>query len=79
MPNITLSLSEEIKRKMEEFPEINWSALIKKYLEAKLSRLIWKEQMLKQLESEKEFDEEALRIGDKIKENVWKRLKKEGW
>ena len=79
MPNITLSLSEEIKRKMEEFPEINWSALIKKYLEAKISRLIWKEQMLKELESEKEFDEEALRIGDKIKENVWKRLKKEGW
>ncbi len=79
MPNITLSLPEEIKRKMEEFPEINWSALVKKYLEAKISRLIWKEQMLKQLESEKEFDEEALRIGDKIKENVWKRLKKEGW
>ncbi len=79
MPNITLSLPEELKHKMEEFPEINWSALIRRYVESKVNRLVWKEQMLRQLEPEREFDEEALRLGDKIKQGVWERLKKEGW
>lgn len=79
MPNLTLSLPEELKHKMEEFPEIKWSALIRKYIESNVNRLVWKEQMLKQLDAEREFDEEALIIGNKIKENAWKRLKKEGW
>lgn len=79
MPNLTLSLTEDIKKKMGEFPEVNWSALIKKYIESKVNRLVWKEQMLKQLDSERDFDEEALRIGDKIKEGMWKKYKQEGW
>ena len=79
MPNLTLSLPEELKQKMEEFPEINWSALIRRYVESKVNRLVWKEQMLKQLESEGEFDEEALRLGDKIKDGMWKRYKEAGW
>ena len=79
MPNLTLSLTEDIKKKMEDFPEVNWSALIKKYIESKVNRLVWKEQLLRQLDSEKDFEEEALRIGDKIKQGAWERLKKEGW
>lgn len=79
MSNITLSVPEEIKHKMEKFPEINWSALIKKFLESKVERLVWKEQMLKGLEIEREFDEQALLIGNKIKEDIWKKLKKKGW
>lgn len=35
--------------------------------------------MLKQLSAEGDFEEEALRIGDKIKQGAWERLKKEGW
>jgi len=79
MPNVTLSVPEEIKHKMKKFPEINWSALMKKFLESKVERLVWKEQMLKQLEIEREFDEQALLIGNKIKEDIWKKLKKKGW
>ena len=79
MPNITLSLSEELKKKIEEYPEVNWSALIKKYIETRVERLSWKEKMLKELENEREFENESLRIGDNIKEGAWKRLKKEGW
>ena len=77
MKNITLSVPEELKRKMEEFPEVNWSGLIRKYVESRVQRLVWKEEMLKQLESEKEFEEIALEIGNKIKQGVWSRLKKE--
>ncbi|MBS3076927.1 hypothetical protein J4233_01510 [Candidatus Pacearchaeota archaeon] len=77
MANITLSIPGELKHKMEEFPEINWSGLIKKYIESKVDRFIWKEQMLKQLELDKESNDIALELGDKIKQGVWSRLKKE--
>lgn len=79
MSNITISIPDELKKKMEGFSEINWSGFLKKYIESKVERLLWKESMLRQLESEKEFDEIALEIGDKIKQGVWNRLKKEGW
>ena len=79
MVSITLSVPEEVRKEMKRFPDINWSGFVKLAIEAKVKRLIWKEQMLQQLESEKEHDETALRIGDKIKEGAWKRYQKEGW
>ncbi len=79
MSNITISIPDELKKKMEAFPEINWSGFLKRYIESKVERLLWKESMLRKLESEKEFDEIALEIGDKIKQGVWNRLRKEGW
>ena len=77
--NLTLSVSVELRKKMEQFPEVNWSALIRRLLESQVQGLALKEQLLKQLESEKEFDKEALRIGNEIKETTWKRYKQEGW
>ncbi len=79
MVSITLSIPESVREQMKKFPEINWSGFVRASIEEKAKRLLWKEQMLKQLESEKEFDKEALKIGDKIKQSVWERLKKEGW
>ncbi len=79
MVSITLSIPEEVRAQMKKFPEINWSGFVRASIEEKAKRLLWKEQMLKQLESEKEFDKEALKIGDKIKQSVWERYKKEGW
>lgn len=79
MVSMTLSIPEDIKRKMENFPEMNWSGFVRKCIESKVDKLTWKEQMLKQLESEAVSDELALKIGDKIKTKAWERLKKEGW
>lgn len=79
MVNITLSIPEELKKIMGEFPEINWSGLVRLSITEKIKQLIWKKNMLQQLESEKEFDEIALEIGGKIKEGMWKRYKKKGW
>lgn len=77
--NLTLSLPVELRKKMEQFPEVNWSALIRRLLESQVQKLALKEHLLKQLESEKEFDQEAIRIGNIIKENVWKKYKQSGW
>jgi len=77
--NLTLSVPVELRKKMEQFPEINWSALMRRLLESQVQRLALKEQLIKQLDSEREFDKEALRIGDEIKQRAWEKLKKEGW
>jgi hypothetical protein len=36
MPNITLSISEETKRKLEEHPSIKWSNVVRSVIERKL-------------------------------------------
>ena len=64
---------------MKQFPEINWSGFVRTAIELKAEKLLWKEQMLQQLESEQPFDKIALKIGDKIKARVWERYKQEGW
>lgn len=79
MVSITLSIPKEVREQMKNFSEINWSGFVRSCIESKAKQLAWKEEMLKQLESEKPYDKEALRLGNKIKEAVWERLKKEGW
>ncbi len=79
MVSITLSIPEELRKKMREHDEINWSAIVRKTIEKRIGEIKWKEEMLKQLKEEKEFEKDALIIGDKIKEGMWKRYKKEGW
>jgi len=79
MVSITVSIPDELRKKMEEFPEINWSGLVRKIITQKIRELAWKEEMLKQLKEEEKYIEESLRIGDKIKEGMWKKYKKEGW
>jgi len=79
MVSITLSVPAEVKQKMEQFPEMNWSGFVRVSIMSKVRQLSWKEEMLKRLKAETEFDAEALRIGDKIKEGMWNRHRKEGW
>ena len=56
MVSITLSVPEETRNKMKKFPEVNWSRLVRKTIEDKTKELSWKEEMLKQLEKDKEFE-----------------------
>ena len=79
MVSVTLSIPEDVKHKMDNFSEINWSGFIRSCIVKKTMELSWKDQMLKKLDSEREFDKQALEIGDNIKEGMWKKYKKEGW
>lgn len=78
MVSMTLSIPEEIKKKMEQFPEINWSAIVRKILIEKTQLLEWKEKMLKQLGEEKDFTSWSVELGRKAKKSMSQRLKKEG-
>lgn len=79
MVSITLSVPDKVREQMKAYPEINWSGFIRGAIESKVKKLAWKQEMLQKLESEKEFDEEAIKIGNKVKEGMWKKYKKEGW
>ena len=79
MVSITLSVPEEIRKKMKQFDEINWSGLVRKTIEKKIHELSWKEEMLKQLKEQEKFEDEAITIGNKIKKSMWKQYQKEGW
>ncbi len=79
MVSITLSIPEEVRDKMRQFPEINWSAFIRKLLEEKVKSLLLKEEILAKLKEEDEtgFTNWTLELGRKVKEDGVKRLKKE--
>jgi predicted NUDIX family NTP pyrophosphohydrolase len=62
MVSITLSVSDEVRGIMRKFPEVNWSALVRKSIEEKAKILIVKQEMLKKLDSEKEFNDWAVNL-----------------
>jgi hypothetical protein len=78
MTTITLAISDELKTKMRNFEEINWSGLVRKTIEEKVQQLQWKERMLKQLEEEHEETEWTIQLGRNMKEIRLQELKKKG-
>lgn len=72
MVNITLSVPEELKRKMDEFPEINWSEVARQAIWEKASQM----SVLKAIASKSKLTEkDAIEIGRKINKAVAKRYR----
>ena len=72
MTTITLSLPEELKKQMDEFVEINWSAVAREAIKGRLSQLI----LFKSIVSESKLTEkDALEIGKKVNASLHKRFK----
>jgi len=79
MPNLTLSIPEELKQEMEQLPETNWSALVRKFLAERVKRELLLKKLDKMLENSELTEEDCLKLGDKVKQKAWEKLKKEGW
>lgn len=62
MVSITISVPEDVRRLMKEFPEVNWSGLVRACITEKARRLAIKKQILSEFEKEKEFNEWAVNI-----------------
>ncbi|MDP1695541.1 MAG: hypothetical protein Q8L29_01355 [archaeon] len=62
MTSITLSVPEEVHKLMKKFPEVNWSGLIRLCITEKAKKLAIKQELLKQLEKEKEFNNWAVNL-----------------
>ncbi len=70
MVNVTLSVPEELKKKMEEFPEINWSEVARQAIKDKATQLA----ILKSISSKSKLTEkDALELGRKVNKGLAKR------
>lgn len=76
MPNITLSISEELKKELDSMPEINWSEVTREFLSNKVKRLELLKKLEKQLESkeEQELTKWSVELGRRAKKGSFKRL-----
>ena len=70
MVNITLSVSEELKKKMDLFAEINWSAIAR---EAIGQRIIMLEKFREFTKNGKFTEEDALQLGRKVNKSLTKK------
>ena len=78
MVSVTLSIPEEVKKKMDNFEEINWSGFIRKVILKKTKELEWKEAMLEKVNEEEKIAEWAQNLTKKDRERRIKQLKKKG-
>lgn len=62
-----ITLPEELKHRIEEFPEVNWSAVLRKAIAEKLEKLTF----LKYFSSESEMtEEESVRLGKELNKKL---------
>lgn len=77
MVNITLSIDENLKKKMEQFPEINWSGLIRRLLEEKTRQFELKEQLKKAFKKEEALTKWSIELGRKAKKGRLRKIMSE--
>ena len=70
MTNLTLSIPDDLKVKMNHFPEINWSEVARQAIREKTRVL---EQMQQLLSRSTLTEQDALKIGREIKRRMWKK------
>lgn len=78
MVSITLSIPKETRKKMKEFPEMNWSGFIRNNIEEKTRDLKKIEQLKKELELQKDTENWAIKLQRKSKSGRIEKLKKKG-
>ena len=72
MPTITVSVDDDLKERMEKYPEINWSEVTRQAIEEKIDTL----DVMAELTSDSELTEEDVaEIADKINESARDRTK----
>ena len=74
MVSITLSVPAEVKAKMDEFPEMNWSGFVRAEIIRKVESLAWKRDMLDKLEKERDFEAWTVEMGRKVKKGRFERI-----
>ncbi len=72
MPTLSVSISEELKHKMEQMDEINWSAVARKAFEEKVIQIDMLQKIAnKSMLTQKDADE----ISDKINKSMSKKFR----
>lgn len=67
MVSLTLAISDELKKEMDQFPEINWSVIAR---EAILKRIMLLKKIKEFTKDSDLTEEDAVRIGKKVNEGL---------
>ncbi len=80
MVSITFSIPEEIRNIMKEFPEVNWTHLVRSSIEEKAKKLALKKELLSRLESpeEQEMINWSVKLQKASRKGRFEDLKKKG-
>ena len=62
MESITLSVPDETRKLMKEFPDVNWSGFVRKAIEERARELKRIEGLKRELAKEREFDTWAISV-----------------
>jgi hypothetical protein len=74
MPSITVNVDDDLKERMENHPEINWSEVTRQAIQEKVETL----ELMDELTSQSELTEtDVQEIADKINESGRKRVDEE--
>jgi predicted translin family RNA/ssDNA-binding protein len=74
MPSITVNVDDDLKDRMEEHPEINWSEVTRQAIQEKIEAL----ELMDELTSGSELTEgDVAEIADKVNESARERVEKE--
>lgn len=68
MPNMTLAIPDELRNKMERFPEMNWSEVARQAITEKVRIL---SEMDRLLSKSTLTEDDALILGRKINKRAW--------
>ena len=79
MANITISVPEDLKHKMDSLPELNWSETIRAFLAEKVNRAVLLKKLDRMLENSELTENDCLKLGEKVKEGMLKKYKAKGW
>lgn len=78
MVSITLSVPEDVREKMKEFDEMNWSGFIRKCIVQKTEELSLKDTLLQKVSEERGMHKWSLELQKKSREGRLSTLKKRG-
>jgi len=78
MVSITLSVPAEVKAKMDEFPEMNWSGFVRTSIMKKTEALSWREEMLKKVKEEEPLTAWIVDLVRKGRKGRFKELQRMG-
>ena len=72
MPTVTLSIPEDVKKKMEKFDWLNWSALARESFLKKMRQLEILDKFENDFEKSKLTDDDCIKLGRELKKSMSK-------
>lgn len=73
MPTLTLAIPEDLKSRMDLFPELNWSEIAREAISKKVAEYAIFKSIV---EKSKLTEKDALKIGKEVNEGLYKEYKK---